>query len=700
MATLLLVRNVLTAVLIALAGASAGAQSALSDLHNQDGNAQRMGASASGSALKNLRGVHLFTPTSAAQAQAMKNAVPGPLQSGQPLVAGTTRAQVRYSPYTNPAGVTYKNELAQFTLTDVALKNGSRLARAGFWLLLDRDTRQVILQFRPSLDSNLASVTGFPADINILLDSHGTVQLGNAGDATGDALSLIADVLAAGPTLVTAATLEISSESTFSASLMASSLERLRSAVLDGPDQFFNDLKNKMNAGWIGISVSMFVDTVSDPTVRLRYRPATGERDNEYATVNDDVLRAFILRAQQFDLGVYLTLALEDPGGDKASAIGSADPRCRTPQAPIHRSVLGNPELNPNAFGTGCLAAADFWWAPSHPLYAANKAKFFQSYTDIAVKYAKLAQETGVGLFSIGTETEYLFRQRATAHYPSHFGPELQKMAREVKQVFSGKITYDQHIQIHIHPEWFGGGEWGPYLAKDIGLDVIGLSAYVDAYATPPQSLVSLREIEDNLWQPAFNALRPLRAENPGVPIMFTEIGAVSDVGILHNQASNLGSAVTGRDASGVSDGMRQQGRVYEAFFNVNERNGGPITGAFFWANYIFPSGWLKDWCKSIDHHLQCSPPAMAALTTGYENWKSKDADRVFDWAEDLFPQFLPGHQASVTLAPYRFRYYPASGIYLGFANGRFVVHNGREFNLTDVGSLASLLAVATAAGY
>lgn len=693
------VHRALTVLLVVFAAHTASAGMASSNPPERS-DAQQAPKNTPDGALRNIRGVHLFTPTKATHAQAMTDALPGPLQTGQPLVVGSIEAMVRYSPYTNPAGITNKNELAEFTLTDVSLSNGTRLSRAGFWLLLDRDTRKITLQFRPSLDANLAGIAGFPEDINITLDSDGALGLGRAGNTTGDALSLIADVLAAGPALATSATLSISSESTFSESLIAGSLESLRSAVLNLPNRFFNDLKQNMNAGWIGIGVDIFVDTVSDPTVRLRYRPSTGERDNEYATVDDELLRAFMLRARQFDLNVYLALFLDDPGGDLTSVIASTDPRCRTPNAPIHRSVMGNPELNQNQFGMGCLATADYWWAPSHPLYAENKRRFFRSYTDIAVKYARIAQEAGVRLYAIGTESDYLFRQRATPRYPSHFGPELQQMVQEVKQVYSGKVTYDQHIKIHIHPDWYGGGEWGPHLAQDIGLDVIGLSAYVDSYATPPQTLLPLSEIETNFWQPVFDALQPLRSANPDLPIMFTEIGVVNDLGILHNQASNIGRPITGRDASGVTDGMRQQGRLYEAFFNVNERNGTPIVGTFFWASYIFPPAWLSGWCQTIGHHLPCSPPAMAALTTGYKLWEAKDVDRVLDWAESRFPQLLPGHQTSNTYAPYRYRYYPANGIYVGYANGRFVIHNGREFNLQDVGSLASLLDAASAAGY
>jgi hypothetical protein len=651
--------------------------------------------------LHNLRGIHLFTPTNAADLRAMREAVPGPLQSGRPIVAASISARAHYSPFTS-GGTTLEYELTEFDFTNVTLRNGNVLPRAGFWLIRDRSNGKLLVQFRPTVDADLAAVEGFPGDVFFTLDAAGVFDPGNVEQASGDAMQLVADVIGTGAGMIRGTQLTVESGSTMTAAILSDALERIRVTVLSRPDQFFDQLIAQLNVNWIAVGVDMFVETVSDPTVRLRYRPASGERDNEYATVDDDVLRAFIVRARQKGLGVYLALFLDEPGGDQSSIIPESDPRCRTPQAPIHRSIMGNPELNPGDFASRCLSARDFWWAPSHPLYEANKAKFWRSYTDIAVKYAQLAQETGVGMYGLGTETEYLFRQAPTARLPAHFGAELRQMVQEVRQVYAGKLTYDQLLKIHLHPDWFGGGEWASSLHRDIGLDAIGLSGYADIYAAPPTDLRPLAEIEEAFWVPVFEqALVPLRARNPGLPILFTEIGVVDDVGVLANQASNLGHLVTGRDAQGISDGMRQQGRVYEAFFNVNERYGALVTGAFFWSRNIFPLDYsLEGYCATIGHHIQCSEPAMAALRTGYEAWKLRDVDRVLNWAQAAYPQLLTSAESSTTLGAYRLRYYPGSQTYVGYADGRFLVHNGKAFNFTDVGGLDDLLAQAAAAGY
>jgi len=78
----------------------------------------------------------------------------------------------------------------------------------------------------------------------------------------------------------------------------------------------------------------------------------------------------------------------------------------------------------------------------------------------------------------------------------------------------------------------------------------------------------------------------------------------------------------------------------------------------------------------------------------------ASDSDRVFNWAEASYRQFFTVPAASGYSAPYRYRYYARTGIYLGSANGRVVVHNGKEWNLLDVGSLADLLEAANGVGY
>lgn len=76
------------------------------------------------------------------------------------------------------------------------------------------------------------------------------------------------------------------------------------------------------------------------------------------------------------------------------------------------------------------------------------------------------------------------------------------------------------------------------------------------------------------------------------------------------------------------------------------------------------------------------------------------DIDRVFNWAEATYPQFFPKPVTSGVFSPYTYRYYPGTGNYIGMADGRVVLHNGRDWNFLDVGTLSSFLALAAAAGF
>lgn len=76
------------------------------------------------------------------------------------------------------------------------------------------------------------------------------------------------------------------------------------------------------------------------------------------------------------------------------------------------------------------------------------------------------------------------------------------------------------------------------------------------------------------------------------------------------------------------------------------------------------------------------------------------DTDRVFNWAEAVYPQLFPKPSVAGFFSPYTYRYYPATGNYIGVAGGRVYLHNGRDWNLLDVGTLSNYLPQASAAGY
>ncbi len=85
--------------------------------------------------------------------------------------------------------------------------------------------------------------------------------------------------------------------------------------------------------------------------------------------------------------------------------------------------------------------------------------------------------------------------------------------------------------------------------------------------------------------------------------------------------------------------------------------------------------------------------PARATLS---------DSDRVFNYLEAAFPQFVaPASSASLTAQGYYFRYYAQTNAFVGTKDGQvWYLVPSINGNVNPLGSLADWLAVATAAGY
>lgn len=650
--------------------------------------------------LTGVSGAHMAINFTSVTSQAMRNSVPGPFQAGGSIAVEDMQVTVTRSAFTQANGQQASNDLAQAVLTNVRLANGSLLPKAGFWVGRTVETGARILQFRPSLDASLRDVPGFGEDLTFVLGPDGSVQIPSLNAVGGVARDFVAAVIANGPALMNAATVQVIAPAQLGKEAVGQILTNLHTSVQAAPDQYFNGLR-KLNAQWIGISVAMFVPSVSDPAVRLQYR-AAGDDVFKISTWDDADLSAFIARAHALGFKTYLTLAIEQPKGDVQGAVVPGDPACKRADAPIHRFLMGKPFVDSGETMMQCLSPADFWWAPEHPQHTAKRSAFWSSYTDIAVKYARLSQELGVAMYSLGTETDWLFRARATAALPVHFGTELRQMVSQVRAVYSGLLTYDQHISVLIDPSGFRGGEWAPMLVSDLGLDVIGISAYPETLRNQsrPTQVMGVAQLEQLYWKPVFdNTLVPLRARYPTLPIVFTEYGVVNDVGVPSDQQSNIGKPVTGRDANGVTDGMRQQANLHNAFFNVNERYNRLVAGAFVWANYMMDGAATANECQRVTHHIPCSPPAQAAIAAGYAS-VNEASMRVLNWAESALPTFLPTLGVAATVNGIGCRSYPTTGNYLCIRDGRVLAHNGREWQLLDVGAVADFLPAARAAGF
>jgi hypothetical protein len=304
------------------------------------------------------------------------------------------------------------------------------------------------------------------------------------------------------------------------------------------PSEYFEYLVD-LNVNWAGISVALHFDDSMDSTVERKYT------DVVVPTFTDDFLRELIQSFHQHGICVYLTLAFE-PFEAEAS------------DRPVYRWQLGGPTP---IFDDGQILP-EFWpWAIDHPEHERFVAEFWESHTEQAVHFGQLAEEEGVALYSLGTETEGLFRTRPSGEWPNDFHEELRAMVAAVREVYSGPLTYDLGNWVFTEPENRGGS--GSYhLWEDLELDIIGLSAYFPLADCPPLTAFPVETLEDR-WDRIFqDYLIPLQNANPDRPIFFTEVG----------YSDSLGSVVEGSADS-----------FTPALFNVMERYPSVVNGLFLW---------------------------------------------------------------------------------------------------------------------
>ena len=65
-------------------------------------------------------------------------------------------------------------------------------------------------------------------------------------------------------------------------------------------------------------------------------------------------------------------------------------------------------------------------------------------------------------------------------------------MVGSVRAEYDGLLTYDMHYSV-ITRDWF---PWGKYLWEDLGLDVVGVSAWFPLAGMPPSSVTSVDTLQ------------------------------------------------------------------------------------------------------------------------------------------------------------------------------------------------------------
>ena len=350
----------------------------------------------------------------------------------------------------------------------------------------------------------------------------------------------------------------------------------------------------ELHVNWVGLSVALHYDDSMDSTVERVYS------DVGIPAFTDRALRQLIREFRDHGLDVYLTLAFEALDAEKAAR-------------PVHRWQLGDPGTDtrvppddPSEFG---LILPEFWpWRPEHPDHQRFVSEFWETYTDQAVHFATIAEEEGVRLYSLGTETDRLFRTRPGGHYWTHdFSRELRSLVEQVRAVYGGLLTYDMHYTA-ITDGWFRPGSAD--LWEDLDLDVVGVSAWfplTDLVPTEVMSVAALREALDLVFQ---EHVVPLASRNTGRPVLFTEFGSVDTVEapVAPGDSSVEGQMAVFTDSNdnGLDDGQETQANIYRALFDTMDEHLGVVQGVFFWNNWIASDSlWSEFWSQARSYNIR-----------------------------------------------------------------------------------------------
>jgi len=341
-----------------------------------------------------------------------------------------------------------------------------------------------------------------------------------------------------------------------------------REAVELLPSSYFDYLE-RLSANWVGITIELYVDDSLDSTVGI-IRDGFGQQ-----TYTDEKLRELVGELKRRGFRVYWTLAfVQHQDGE--------------PGKQVRRSHFGNPYAYETGFQSYRISQEYWPWAPGYPGHAEFVAEFFRTYTDWAVHFASLAEELGVDMFSLGTETNWLFRTRPEPpRFPEAYLQELRQMVSSVRSVYGGLLTYDQswHCALYGPPGY-------EFLWEDLGLDVVGLSAYYILTHPHPQDLPYSTERLEQEWKRVFaDYLVPLREMYPELPIVFLEFGCTDVPGGASRpvNSSTRMRYLRDVDRNGLDDGEEEQANYYQALFTIMEESPGILNGLFSWREPIAP---------------------------------------------------------------------------------------------------------------
>ena len=446
------------------------------------------------------------------------------------------------------------------------------------------------------------------------------------------------------------------------------------------PKDYIDWLKN-LHVNQVGLSIALRYDDSMDSTLERVY-----SLKDQINTFSDDAIRQFIREFRAHGIDVYLTLALQSEAQTSHELVDQ--PAYRWQLGDPGHPDTGVPSEDPSVFGR--ILPENWPWRPGHPEHTRFVAEFWKSYTDNAVHFARLAEEEGAIMYSLGTETDRLFRTRSGGGWSNHFGQELTAMVSAVREVYNGFLTYDMHSS--AVPARGGFTPGSDHLWADLDLDIVGVSAYFELANTPPSTVLSVAEFEKRYQQIFENYLLPLAERNPGRPIVFLEYGAVDTVEAPASPGATDFSPFEfqDRNGNGFDDGREQQANMYQALVNTMAKFPGLVNGVLWTENWITSATlWAEYWGRRRGFAIRdkLSEKVVQAAHESWGEWLTGGHWMLIDEEMDVVESgaFVDGPELIGTPI------LPAVGraTYEGLSAGGYAIKYGTDYSSVQQGSHA-----------
>jgi hypothetical protein len=238
--------------------------------------------------------------------------------------------------------------------------------------------------------------------------------------------------------------------------------------------------------------------------------------------------------------------------------IGGGDPSDRLLRDEVKSAhaagmkVLLKPHIWSNDFWSS--RGSNQWHGTIDQKNPAAHARWWQDHRKLILHLAKLAEDTGIEMYCLGTELVKMTTKHAT---------QWRELIGDVRKIYRGKLTYAAHWHEELQKIEF----W-----KD--LDYIGVSAYFPLDAPVGADAKTL----EAAWVPHVKRLRRLHVR-VGKPVMFLEAGYRA-VDNCHREpwAYNGGQPDAGAQA-----------RAYDAMFSALA-NKPWFRGIYYWKAFTDPA--------------------------------------------------------------------------------------------------------------